>query len=297
VLVGSSHATRLASAYDDMELEVVDLSVPGWQATPANVTNMSAELTKVLAEHFDGETIIIYQLFDNLCYRVCDDNGNRSLPVRGDDGKYHLPGKMVLADRDEFRTIFMDILPLLRASANSVKILMTPLMRYVRRKCCDDPGHITNKGSFGEEIGEGLNEICYWLRNMAFTRRIQNFTVLDPNETMLAGDHIVKDAMQIKKFWKDDPVHMTAAGYKKLGKLILESLLDTNLTRAIEKKEVAKPARPRVDWAERRSGWVKQNDSSVHRRYNDDSWKRGRRGGPGGGLEARRRPRPWRRLS
>jgi hypothetical protein len=181
-------------------------------------------------------------------YHVCDENGNRSLPVRGDDGKYHLPGKMVLADRDEFRAIFMDILPLLRAGADSVKILMTPLMRYVKRKCCDDPGHITNKGSFGEEIGEGLNEICSWLRNMAFARRIRNFTVLDPNETMLTGDDIVKDTMQIKKFWKEDPVHMTATGYKKLGKLILESLVDTNLTRANSKKEVANPAQPRVDW-------------------------------------------------
>jgi hypothetical protein len=89
---------------------------------------------------------------------------------------------------------------------------------------------------------------------MAFTRRIRNFTVLDPNETMLTGDDVTKDARRIMKYWKDDPVHMTAAGYKKLGKLILESLQDTTLTRAIEKKEEAKPSRPRVDWAERRPG-------------------------------------------
>jgi hypothetical protein len=143
---------------------------------------------------------------------------------------------MVLANREEFRALFMDALPLLRAGADSVKILMTPLMWYVKKKCCEDWGHITNNGSFGEEIGEGLNEICSWLRNMTFTRRIRNFTVLDPNETMLTRDDILKDSLRIKKFWKDDPVHMTAAGYKKLGKLILESLLDTNLMRAIEEK-------------------------------------------------------------
>jgi hypothetical protein len=79
---------------------------------------------------------------------------------------------------------------------------------------------------------------------MAFTRRIRNLTVLDPNETMLTGDDILKGALCIKKFWKDDPIHMTVASYKKLGKLILESLLDRNLTRAIEKKEEARPARP-----------------------------------------------------
>jgi hypothetical protein len=272
-----------------MELEVVDLSVPGWRASPASVATMSAELAKVMAENFDGETIIIYQLFDNLCYRACDSNGNKTLPVRGDDGKYHLPGKLVLVDREEFRDIFMDILSLLRAGADSVKILLTPLMRYVKRKCCDDPGHIINKGSFGEEIGEGLNEICSWLRNMAFTRRIRNFTVMDPNETMLTGDDIVKDAHRIKKFWKEDPVHMTPSGYKKLGKMILESLLDTTLTRAIEKdkKADAKPARHQVDWAERRPGWVKNNDSAVHRRYNDDIWKRGRGYGGGHGASGR----------
>jgi hypothetical protein len=92
-----------------------------------------------------------------MCYRICDAEGNRSLPVRGEVSKYHLPGKMVLANRDGFRALFMDALPLLRAGADSVKILMTPLMRYVKKKCCEDVGHITNKGSFGEEIGEGLN--------------------------------------------------------------------------------------------------------------------------------------------
>jgi hypothetical protein len=113
---------------------------------------------------------------------------------------------------------------------------------------------------------------------------------------MLTGDDIVKDALRIKKFWKDDPVHMTSSGYKKLVKLILESLLETNLTRAIdkEKKVVTKPARPRVDWAERRPGWVKQNDSAVHRRYGDDNWKRGRRGCLGGGRgEGRGGPGGW----
>jgi hypothetical protein len=39
-------------------------------------------------------------------------------------------------------------------------------------------------------------------------------------------------------------IYLHCAQHKKLDKLIPESLLDTNMTRAIEKKEEARPAHP-----------------------------------------------------
>jgi hypothetical protein len=65
VLVGASHASRLACAMEDMNVNVVDLSSPGWRVSPAAVNTQCEQLARVLKEKFDGETIIIYQLFDN----------------------------------------------------------------------------------------------------------------------------------------------------------------------------------------------------------------------------------------
>jgi hypothetical protein len=65
IIVGGSHAGRLADSLDDMKIEVVDLSVPGWSATDRNVDRATDQLTKVLNEKTDVESIVIYQIFDN----------------------------------------------------------------------------------------------------------------------------------------------------------------------------------------------------------------------------------------
>jgi hypothetical protein len=101
-------------AMEDIGAIVIDLSCPGWRITPENVSSMSHQLSTVLAEKYDGETLILYQLLDNNFYLACDADGNRSLPVKGRDGKYHVPGRLVTADRDEVRRLFTEALPLLR---------------------------------------------------------------------------------------------------------------------------------------------------------------------------------------
>jgi hypothetical protein len=287
VLVGASHTARLACAFEDMDLNVVDLSVPGWRATSASVTSMCTQLSKVLNEDFDGETIVIYQLFDNSCYLACDAEGNRSLPVKGKDQLYHVPGRLVMADRDEFREMFTEALPLLRAGQDCVKVLLTPLMRYIVKPCCADPTHIINKGAeqpLGLALGESLNLIYDWLRGLAFTRRIRNFTVIDPNEVIQTKDNVLKAAKQVKKFWKADPVHMSEEGYRVLGKNMLERILEADLSRRTDKEDgQSTGGRKMVDWAERRSAWVSKNDSQVHRRYDMEAGPSGFRGGQRGG--------------
>jgi hypothetical protein len=97
--VGSSHMARLAFALEDQDGTVIELSVPGWRATAESVDSMVAQLKSVLQEDYCGETVILYQLFDNSCYMSCDEEGNRALPVKGRDHKYHVPGRLVLAGR------------------------------------------------------------------------------------------------------------------------------------------------------------------------------------------------------
>jgi hypothetical protein len=65
VMVGASHTARLANVFEDMGAIVVDLSIPGWRIGTEAVSGMLLSLSSALAEEFDGETVVFYQLFDN----------------------------------------------------------------------------------------------------------------------------------------------------------------------------------------------------------------------------------------
>jgi hypothetical protein len=93
---------------------VVDISVPRWRISAENVEIMIWDLKSVLDEEYNGETLIIYHLFDNSTYLSCAVDGTKQLPVKMSDGKYHIPSHVVYVDRSGFRELFTLALPLLR---------------------------------------------------------------------------------------------------------------------------------------------------------------------------------------
>jgi hypothetical protein len=299
ILIGASHMTRLACVFEDLGATVIDLSIPGWRCSTTNVEEVKNTLSAVLSEDYEGETVIVYQLFDNSFYKSCNAEGVRALPVKLLDNKYHVQGRLVLADRDEFRGLFTEVLPLLRAGLQHTKILLTPLVRYLLQPCCRDPTHLTNRceATYGTMIAEAMCEARAWLKGLAFTRRIKNFSVICPNEMLGHED---------RHFWQEDPVHMVESGYKELGKRLLEAILNAEVSR---KTDSAGPSvAAGTDWAALRAPWVKENDSQVHRNYSEIrgrggqgntaglKWRppRGFRGGNrGGGRPYRGRKYPY----
>jgi hypothetical protein len=278
IIVGASHASRLACALEDMGATVIDLSVPGWRAENDTVSQMMAELGAVLDEEYSGETFIVYHLYDNSCYLACGADGERSLPVKLADNKYHVPGRLVYIDRAGFRDLFTTTLPLLRAGRDHTKILLTPIMRYALAACCADPGHIINRreASYGTDLGEALNNIGDWLQDFAFTRRIRNFAVMCPTEVMRNAGEKIKGSV-----WTEGPVHMNGQGYKMLATAMLDRFADIKLSRKTEKKP-EQSMKKMVDRAATRKAWVGGNDSAVQRRYEDEGSSRGH-GTRGGG--------------
>jgi hypothetical protein len=55
VMLSASHTVRMANI----------LSIPGWRITSENVNSQVQQLSSVLSESLDGDTYIIYHLFDN----------------------------------------------------------------------------------------------------------------------------------------------------------------------------------------------------------------------------------------
>jgi hypothetical protein len=287
VVVCASHAGRIADCIDNQDVEVVDLSVPGWTVTEKNVAKMTAELEKVLNEKTDLISLVIYQIFDNSIYFAEAPDGKRSLPVKSkDDGKYHVPGRLVLADRAAFKSIFRLSVPLFRAGAECEKIIISPLPRLMKKGCCADPGHVTNRTEkqLIVDIGEGLSNIKTWIKELTFGKRIRNFKVLCPM-MLLEGDSEAEDlteaAMRIRPFWNTDPVHMTSEGYRYLTVSLLETVAGSRFTRGIGSSTEVNPevgghrggrGRIQVHPPAHRESWVSSDDATAVR-VGEATWR------------------------
>jgi hypothetical protein len=127
IFVGASHASRLASAMREAGAEVADISVPGWRVSEANVEHACELLKEVLEEDWEDDTVIVYQLFDNSSFMYVGPDGTCGLPFKStEDGKYHVPGAIGLIDRDDFKQIFSQAVPLLHAGGSIRKSYYLP---------------------------------------------------------------------------------------------------------------------------------------------------------------------------
>jgi hypothetical protein len=297
VLVGASHASRLANALREAGAEVADLSEPGWRLNAENVESMCILLKEVLEEPWEGETVVIYQLFDNLTYVGIGSDGTERAPTKGTDGRYHVIGSLGLIDRDKFKQLFSTAVPLLRAGGQNRKVLLSPLCRYALESCCDDSTHCVNRGSgLTQMLADGLGKIETWTDDQAYLKRIRNFLVYNPNDFLSPDEDSVtkKDTKFYKMCWNAGPVHMSTFGYEKLAIAIIEAIADGNFSRTQSKtpteprggsatstsvqRPQARGGQRKVDWSLHRQSWVSGSDTVAHRNYNA-GMSRGNRGG------------------
>jgi hypothetical protein len=65
IVIGGSHASRTVAALENLEVEVVDLTTPGWTITEHNVEKLVPQLENVLAEETNLKDVVVYHMFDN----------------------------------------------------------------------------------------------------------------------------------------------------------------------------------------------------------------------------------------
>jgi hypothetical protein len=305
ILIGASHAGRLAGALRETGAEIADLSVLGWKISDENVESSIALLCEVLEEDWEGETVVLYQLFDNSCYYSIGTDGSAALPTKSStDNRYHIIGALGMVDRDTFKQLFSAVVPLLRAGGQNKKVILSPLMRYAIESCCDSAGHCVNHGpALNKVLSEGLDSLHTWIDDQSYLKRIRNFIVVNPN-LIIAPDSVNKmETKTFKLYWKSGPIHMAPIGYEKLAKGLLEEMSSATYSRAAstaEKAAAADPATPRgcgrgrgrarghIDWSTKRKDWVSNDDIVAHRNYTNSRGGRGGmvRGGGGRGRGA-----------
>jgi hypothetical protein len=211
VFVGGSHASRLAQAAQDLGIDTVNLSVPGFRVTGQSVNSVFPKLEEALNVG-DKRCVVIYHLYDNNVFFLSQDDGSRSLAVKGSDNIYHIPGKLLYADCHVVKNLVNTTVPLLRAAGEKEMVVLSPLPRYLKR-CCSNEEHLTNrreKRKFCIKMGEAMSEIKDTIRDVIFGKKIRSFKVL--SSLLLLADADDPDQYENFKHLQEDPVHQTKDG-------------------------------------------------------------------------------------
>jgi hypothetical protein len=262
IVVGGSHSSRLTDELDDTCLDVTDISVRGWRLTEAAVEEKARELKELVASTDEKRTTVVYQLYDNVSFMVKKADGTRSLPSKGRDGRYHVEGRLEIANMEEVKKMVSNSVPLLRAGGHCRKVILTPTGRYKYNPCCN-----IRERNYVRWMEERLTELRGTVRDYVRMRNIKRATVIEMGQllTPTAGQ---SGYLHEEEVWGEDPVHLTAKGYS-MAAAGLESLIyeKRGEERAAEEKGEQRPAKkPRYDAAEHRPAWVKGSVAEAVRR-------------------------------
>jgi hypothetical protein len=145
-----------------------------------------------------------------------------------------------------FKSIFSNAVSLFRAGGDCDKVILSPLPRFLRKGCCKDETHATNRKDkfLAVQIGNGLNDIRSWIKELAFGKRIRNFKVLCPI-ILLEGEteDVFEAATRMKPYWASDPVHLSRDGYSALASSLLDTMVNLTYTRSYTVQETELPQR------------------------------------------------------
>jgi hypothetical protein len=197
---------------------------------------MASDLADKIRDLDPSNTVVSIQLLDNSCFVSKTPDGDRILPRRQSDGKYHVVGELAVIDKDTLREHFLALQPIFKVVRAFKVIVLTPLPRYLWNRCCGDPSHITNSERVGfvSDMGNSLRELTVNLRNMVFMRKLKGVSVFNTIEALgivpgNSGECLELD--RILALWGADPVHPTQAAYRVLEDKIaskIESLIVDN---------------------------------------------------------------------
>ncbi len=229
VLLGASNLGYCAERLRKSGLSVVDLTSPGWIASPANVALAMGKLEKY---NCGASDILILDLYGNISYRFEQFDGSVSLPYKT-GGRYHLAGKIMACPQNVFRKTLDNTVPILTVCKMSVCIVIPPLTRYLFAGCCKQNDHSANVGDPDHAktmltdviglrntlkkfvSGLGLNR-CRVLDSCCVT----DCTATANLETRL--DHL-------RTITASDGVHFSADGYNNLVKNIVSNMETTSV--------------------------------------------------------------------
>jgi hypothetical protein len=321
LVVGSSHASKLAAELTSLGHSVELIFEAGWKA----FKNSSCILAEKVHERMKEKMIdvVVFAVLDNTIYQVLTYNGDVIQARRDNNGHYHMDGDMMVMAKSGQYSLFNSLKPLLETAKGKGGILLSPFPRYVSKSCCADRDHMPNRDDpvAKQQLAEDLRQTAANFRDFLFSSSMRYIRVLEP--AAIFRDVIDGDV------WGDDAVHPTAAAYREMAASIIrlaEGALGLPIGGGKRQRPAENPGEPREE-DQRGGGWQPLGGGRYLRyedrdggggggRAREDSNTRGRRqevevlgeyggdgsgqgGGPdgyqggGGGQRGGQRSRPW----
>jgi hypothetical protein len=216
LFIGSSHAGKIAAALRKLGHHTDVIYEANWRATPLAV----ADMVDHISEKLDRTPLdaVIFCVVDNNVYYAMDEMGDLKLPVRDQEGVYHVKGDLTLASKSAQSQLFNNIRPMLAAARGRNMLLCAPMPRYLVKGCCTDQTHVANRSNerFEPNQLKELKELTDHLRDFLFTSGYRQVKVLDPAVSWRGKD--------TSTLWGEDPVHPKEEAYSLIGEGVIKML-------------------------------------------------------------------------
>jgi hypothetical protein len=216
VLIGASNLGYCRDHFRQSGLEVIDLTVPGWVASPENVSAVMANIKEL--DNASNHCMVI-DPFSNSTFHFEQFDGSTSLPFKS-GGKYHLAGDVSVCSLNAFQKQVEAIVPILAAKKESHCVLIPPLPRYLFTPCCANQQHCTNLSEDGycDKIMSDL--ISVRLIKIVNDLGLKNIRVADscPVIELTPADNIKSRLEKLRSVVATDGVHYKSTGYANIVK-------------------------------------------------------------------------------
>jgi len=223
IVLGGSHAKRLAAELQKAGLDLIDLSSPGWTPTEENISHICSELTKL----GDISTCTaICDMISNVVYRFEQFDGTLCLAVNL-DGRWHMAGKVTVCPKETVRHMLTSLKPIFDLLPG-LKICLPPLPRYLKTPCCNARGHCKdiNTQQFSAELMGKSQTIRKTMRDHLHST-VSRVWVPDIYGQLFPDCKTSADlATSFANITGSDGVHLTLEGYGSLAVVVQQTLTE-----------------------------------------------------------------------
>jgi hypothetical protein len=269
LIIGGSNANRLTTAFTDLGKRVETISGGGWRVTREAVNHLLPILQAKL-ELLDPAAPVILWCMDSHFFRQLTASGDLAGIVRGEDGKFHITGKLMITPVSLLRELVDEINRIVAACGTHPVMILEAVPRFLIRSCCMDLQHCADIRGADPASVEACKKVMEDLASL--NDRIGDILQTEQVKMVKTGDLLTGRADSpiavymdsLYDLWGSDTVHGDKLAYSKIAIGLLDSLNrslpDSDLRHNLQSRKRSFDSSP--DPPPRR-------DSSPHRRYSE----------------------------
>ena len=112
----------------------------------------------------------------------------------------------------------MEILEMLEANK---KLLLGPVVKYFRKKCCGKEGHCTNllEGGYRKNMLMDIGNVVEEMKALCIEQRVKNYRVVNPNDMIGLSSQMEEE--EVERLVGSSPIHLSGEGYAALAEAVI----------------------------------------------------------------------------